>query len=135
MRICCLIISMLSMIILISCGGGNTKKDTSAGKALYATYCQGCHMEDGKGVPAMNASLAGSAYVAGDKDKLVHIVLEGSTAFGNDPSRSYKNIMAGFPGLKEEEIAEILTYVRSSFGNNGSEVTTGDVRSAKEKKN
>ncbi|MEO8406138.1 MAG: cytochrome c [Chitinophagaceae bacterium] len=133
MRIACVILSLMTIIVLISCGGNQQSKEN--GKKLYATYCQGCHMEDGKGVPGMNAPLVGSSYVAGDKDKLVHIIVQGSAAFGNDPSRHYRNAMAATPGLTDEEIADILTYVRSSFGNSASEVTIGEVKSAKEKQN
>lgn len=131
MRKSILIITTVTLLILYGCGQGD--KVNEKGKALYLTYCQGCHMDDGKGVPGMNAPLVGSAYVAGDKEKLVHIVLEGSAAFGDDPSRPYKNLMGPMPGLTDEEIANVLSYVRNSFGNKAPAVTTGEVHAVREK--
>jgi mono/diheme cytochrome c family protein len=128
-----LTIAVLGMMILISCRG--KAKSNEKGKALYVTYCQGCHMDDGKGVPHMNAPLTGSSYVTGDKEKLVQIVLEGSAAFRNDPTRSYKNVMGPIPGLTDEQIADILSYVRVSFGNTSTSVTPQEVKLAREKIN
>lgn len=127
------ILTLTIIILFIAYGCGQDDKVNEKGKAVYATYCQGCHMDDGKGVPGMNAPLAGSAYVAGDIEKLVHIVLEGSAAFGTDPSRPYKNLMGPIPGLTDEEIANVLSYVRNSFGNKAPAVTTGEVHAVREK--
>ncbi len=75
-------------------------------------------MENGAGVPRMTSSLIKSPYVLGTKKKLVEIVLLGSDAFVNEPNRNYKNLMAPLDNLTDQEVADVLTYIRKNFGNN-----------------
>jgi mono/diheme cytochrome c family protein len=130
---------VFSIVLVTGCGTNGDKKpplkteigpppsEETAGEKLYAVNCASCHMEDGAGVPNLNAPLINSAYVRGDKDKLIHIVLEGSAAFANDPPRTYRNPMAALPYLSDQEIADVLTYVRNNFSNTGTPVTAGEV--------
>ena len=98
------------------------------GQSLYADHCQSCHQADGYGVPFMQPPLAGSSLVLGDIDALARAVLYGSDA---DVPRDevWGNQMAGFDVLSDHEMADILTYIRSSFGNEKSAVTADQVRS------
>lgn len=127
----------LLSVIVIFCAGceqGITKEELESGKKVYQVNCQSCHMEDGGGVPGMNAPLLGSANIAGDKARLISIVLLGSAAFANEPERNYQNKMPSMANLKDEQIADVLTYVRNSFNNKGSAVVPGDVKAVREKK-
>ena len=92
-------------------------------------------MESGGGVPNMNASLIGSKYIAGDKDKLISIVLHGSAEFANDKERRYQNLMPPLPNLSDKEMADVLTYTRNSFTNKASAVGPEDVKQVRELKN
>jgi mono/diheme cytochrome c family protein len=98
----------------------------SPGKKLYAIHCQSCHMDDGAGVPDMNAPLISSDIIINDKEKLIEVILQGSAAL-TDASREWRNIMAGFPHLSDQEIADIATYVRNNFNNTGRAITVADV--------
>lgn len=136
MRIQVVMMLLAASFIMARCGEeGISSEKMVAGKKVYDTYCLGCHMTDGTGVPDMNAPLAGSAYVAGDKEKLITIVLQGSAAFANDPERPYKNLMGSMSNLSNQEIADVLTYVRNSFGNKAPVIAVEDVQSVREKKN
>jgi mono/diheme cytochrome c family protein len=101
------------------------------GKAVYEKVCLSCHMDNGMGVPRMNPSLVKSKYVLGTKTKMIRIVLRGSEELNDDPERDYKNTMAAIPNLTDQEIADVLTYVRNSFGNRASMITAGDVKYVK----
>jgi mono/diheme cytochrome c family protein len=130
------IIPVVAMAVFITaCQGGISKAKLESGQKVYTTYCAGCHMENGSGVPSMNAPLAGSAYVAGDKEKLIRIVLKGSAAFAGDPERTYKNPMASMAHLSDNEIADVLTYIRNNFSNTGSAVTPDEVKTVRKKTN
>ena len=83
----------------------------------------------------MNASLIGSKIIAGDKEQLIRIVLHGSGAFANDAARKYQNKMPSLANLTDQEIADVLTYIRNSFSNNGPAITAPDVKQVREKKN
>jgi mono/diheme cytochrome c family protein len=132
-----IVISWVGIIFFAGCGGedGIPEARMESGKKAYQVYCQSCHMDDGAGVPGMNAPLTGSKYVAGDKEKLIRIVLHGSAALTNDPGRTYKNIMPPVVNLTDQQIADALTYIRNSFNNKGSVIEPEDVKLVREKKN
>jgi len=101
------------------------------GKALYETYCLTCHQEDGAGVPKLNPPLIKTSYVTGDKKKLITWVLSGTTDKVPIDGKTYDNNMPAQDYLKDEEIADVLTYIRSSFGNKASAVTAADVKAVR----
>src|SRR5436305_10047828 len=112
--------------------GQTSKTSAENGKKLYAQYCLTCHQEDGSGVPKMNPPLIKTSYVTGDKKKLIQWVLRGSTENIPIDGKTYSNNMPPQANLKDEEIADILTYIRSSFGNKASAITAMDVKSVRE---
>jgi mono/diheme cytochrome c family protein len=92
-------------------------------------------MADGSGVPNLNAPLTGSAYVKGDDAKLIEIVLKGSEALKGETTRTYRNVMASMAQLSDDQIADVLTYIRASFGNNSTAIPAGEVKAVREKLN
>ncbi|MEO5564630.1 MAG: cytochrome c [Chitinophagaceae bacterium] len=132
-----IILSVIAVIVFAAgCGeGGISPARLESGKKVYAQFCQSCHMENGSGASGMNPALVGSRYAAGDSKKLIEIVLKGSPAFEGDPSREYKNVMPSMAQLDDGQIADVLTYVRNSFGNKASAVAPEDVKGMREKKN
>jgi len=98
------------------------------GKTGYETYCLACHQPDGAGIPRMNPPLIKTTYVLGDKKKLIGIVLNGLSAGVEIDGETYSNPMPAQDFLKDQEIADLLTYVRNSFGNKASMVTVNDVK-------
>ena len=101
------------------------------GKKLYEQYCLTCHQADGGGVPKMNPPLISTSYVTGDKKKLIQWVLRGSTQNIPIDGKTYSNNMPSQANLKDEDIADILTYVRNSFGNKASSITATDVKNVR----
>lgn len=84
------------------------------GKALYETHCLSCHQADGNGVPFMQPPLVDSAVVTGDALGAAQWVLLG-TPPGDGVSGGWANAMPGFSRLSDEEIAAILTWVRTAL--------------------
>ena len=101
------------------------------GKALYETYCLTCHQEDGSGVPKLNPPLIKTTWVTGDKKRLIKWVLSGTTDKVEIDGKTYDNNMPAQDYLKDQEIADVLTYVRSSFGNKSTAVTVADVKAVR----
>ena len=97
------------------------------GKSLYNTYCGACHKEDGQGVGGTFPPLAGTERVSGDRQKLIDVVLNGLSGKITVKGKEYDQQMPAFHFLKDEEIAKILTYVRSNFGNSGSEIKANEI--------
>ncbi len=101
------------------------------GEAVYKKYCISCHQADGSGVPHMAPPLIQTKYVLGDKVALAKIVLNGLKNV-DIQDETYNNPMPPLGSvLKDKEIADVLTYVRNSFGNKASKVLPEDVKKAR----
>jgi mono/diheme cytochrome c family protein len=108
--------------------GAVSKKTMDAGKQVYDLYCLACHQQDGNGVPKMNPPLVKTTFVLGDKKKLVQIVLKGMDEQVEINGQAYSNVMASHIFLTDQEIADVLSFVRNSFGNKASVVTAAEVK-------
>ncbi|NAS12916.1 c-type cytochrome [Poritiphilus flavus] len=106
----------------------------SSGKAVYDQYCLVCHQADGSGVPGLNAPLIESDYVQGDKEPYLTILLKGSLDGPSLNNGAYANNMPGFVQLKDQELADLASYVRNSFDNTGELITPEEVAEIRNKK-
>src|ERR1035437_7204873 len=73
---------------------GNIKASITRGEVVYKKVGLSCHMIDGGGVPHLNPPLAQTAYVLGDKSKIIYIVLHGMTDRIPIEDEYYSNNMA-----------------------------------------
>jgi mono/diheme cytochrome c family protein len=107
------------------------QKSLEAGEKIYKKLCLSCHQADGGGVPNMSPPLIKTSFVLGDKEKLIGIVLNGLKNVDiND--ETYNNPMPALGSvLKDQEIADVLTYVRNSFGNKASAITAAEVKAVR----
>jgi mono/diheme cytochrome c family protein len=104
----------------------------AAGGAIYADECSACHGMDGRGVPYLFPSLAGSPNVRSiDPTSLVRVLLEGarSVATASEPTGP------GMPSfawkLNDDEAAAVLTYIRNSWGSSTPAVDASEVKQAR----
>jgi mono/diheme cytochrome c family protein len=103
------------------------KGQLAAGSKLYNTYCASCHQQNGKGDGTRFPPLAESEWVNGDKKRLIQVILNGLSGPVTVKGVGYNEIMPPHSYLKDSEIAQILTYVRSSFGNKSGFVSPNEV--------
>lgn len=96
---------------------------------IYTTYCVSCHQADGKGDGNRFPPIAGSEWVTGDKDRLIKVLLEGLEGPITVGEKKYNNVMPSHSFLNDQEIAQVLTYIRQNFGNNADEIKPIDVYS------
>ncbi len=107
--------------------------EASLGQSIYHKdgYCATCHQADGKGLSASGfPPLSGSEWVIGDKERLIKLTLKGLYGPIEVNGKKYPGQvpMTAFEGLlSDEEMAAVLTYVRSSFGNDASRVTADEI--------
>jgi len=98
------------------------------GKIVFSTTCAACHQATGEGVEGTYPPLAGSEWVNGDDAKVVRIVLHGLTGPVEVAGETYAGMMPPWGGiLKDEDIAAVLTYVRSTWGNKAAPITPARV--------
>jgi mono/diheme cytochrome c family protein len=110
---------------------GGLKASIAAGQKVFTQYCVSCHQADGLGVPHMNPPLVKTTYVLGDKTKLIKIVLNGFNEDVEINGETYSNSMASHDFLKDQEIADVLTFVRNSFGNKAPAITVAQVKTVR----
>jgi mono/diheme cytochrome c family protein len=103
------------------------------GKQVYLEQCLACHQADAGGVQGMNPPLVKTKWVLGDKTSLVQVVLKGMTGEVDINGDTYHNVMAPHSDLTDQQIADVLTYVRNNFGNKASVVTAGEVKAIRAK--
>lgn len=104
------------------------------GKAIYIQRCQACHQQDGGGVPHMNPPLDGATTVKSkDKDRLIQVILKGMTDRVELDGEYYSNNMAPHADLTDQQIADVLTYIRNSWSNKAGPVTPAEVKTARTK--
>ena len=92
-----------------------------------------CHMGDGSGVPGMHPPLIESDFVNGDPDKLITIILKGLSGKVEVNGEIYNSIMPPQANLTDNQIADVLTFIRGSFGNNSGEITLEQVQKVRNK--
>jgi mono/diheme cytochrome c family protein len=109
------------------------QKSKVAGEKVFKKYCISCHQADGGGVPHLTPPLINTSYVLGDKETLIKIVLNGLKNVDID-EETYSNPMPPLGSiLKDQQIADVLTFVRNSFGNKASAVTAAEVKKVRNK--
>jgi len=86
------------------------------GKAVYQKNCAACHQATGKGIPGAFPALAGNTFVQGPARDPASVLLKGR---GGMPDFSQS--------LNDGDIAAVLTYARSSWGNQAPGLSEGDV--------
>lgn len=104
------------------------KQVMERGKKVYTQYCSPCHQADGSGVPGLNPPLEKTPHVLGNKTALIKIILKGLNTHEEINGETYNNIMAPHNHLTDQQISDVLTYIRNSFGNKATAVTAADVK-------
>ena len=87
------------------------------GKEVYTAYCMNCHMEDGRGTPGINPPLAKADYLRKPAKMLISIILDGQSGEIVVNKKKYNTIMPPQPYLSDEQVADVLNYVRNALGN------------------
>jgi mono/diheme cytochrome c family protein len=109
------------------------KTSIERGSIVYKATCLTCHQVDGGGVPRMNPPLIKTKYVLGDKKQLITILLKGLNEPLEIEDDEFHNPMPPQPQLTDQQIADVLTFVRNNFGNKASAVSTTEVKNVRAK--
>lgn len=95
-----------------------SRKGPPDGAAVFARICSACHQPTGLGVLGVYPPLARSSWVLGEAGTPIRIVLLGVSGEIDVEGHTYRGLMPTWrAALDDEEVAAVLTYVRSHFGN------------------
>jgi nitrite reductase (NO-forming) len=98
------------------------------GRQVYGQTCFVCHQPNGKGVPGQIPPLAKSDLLMRDKADAIRGVLQGRNGEVTVNGQKYNGIMIPFSQLSDQQIADVITYVRNSWGNSGVGATSQEVQ-------
>lgn len=103
------------------------------GAALFSSLCAACHQATGQGLPGVFPPLAGSEWVIGKDSTAAAILLHGINGSLTVKGTVYNGAMPAFGGqLNDEQIAAVLTHIRSQWGNSAAPVSAETVAAARE---
>lgn len=108
------------------------KDEADQGALVYRTYCAGCHQGNGKGDSSRFPPLVDSEWVSGDKERLIGLTLNGLEGTIEVNGAVYTGVMPQHAFLSDEQIAAVLTFVRSKFGNEASSIEVAEVQKVRE---
>ena len=111
-------------------------KSYRAGRTFYNSLCFACHGADGKGTPngpgkTLAPALSHAEQILGGKEVAIEIVLHGLEGMVN--GTDYGAPMISMASYSDEQLANVLTYIRNSFGNRSDEVRAPDVAQSRER--
>src|SRR5204862_7845011 len=100
------------------------KESVALGQQVYSANCTSCHMEGGEGVEGAFPPLIKSPYVTGDTKRLIAILVKGQSGEITVHGKQYNMEMPSQGNLSDEEIADVLNYIRQSWGNRAKKMIT-----------
>jgi len=106
------------------------EEQMTAGKQIYSQTCFACHQGEGQGIKGAFPPLAKSDYLNADVNRSIDIVLKGKSGEITVNGEKYNSVMTR-QILSPDEVADVLTYVYNSWGNNKSVVTSKMVKARK----
>lgn len=101
-----------------------------SGKQIYAKTCFACHQAEGQGIANAFPPLANSDYLNADVKRAIDIVLNGKTGEITVNGKKYNSVMTK-QTLTDEEVADVMTYIYNSWGNNKTNVKVSTVMEVK----
>ena len=132
----------ISLVVVFLCVAGASAQSSNKlvaasaarGKTVYLQRCMVCHQADGGGVPKLNAPLDGSSAVNGtDVAKLIKYIVKGFADRVEIDGELYSNAMPAAADLTDQQIADVLTFIRSNWSNKAGPVTTLQVKQTRSK--
>lgn len=100
------------------------------GANVYNSNCLACHQHDGKGIPGAFPPLAQSDYLMADKLRAISTVVHGLEGPVTVNGAAFNSVMPKLL-LTDDDVANVVTYVRNSWGNKGDVVTLDEVQKAR----
>ena len=104
------------------------KASMERGKTIYEAQCMSCHMAEGEGLESVFPPLANTDYLK-DKNRLIKVVLRGVRGPVKINGKDYNSEMTGFE-LSDEQVSDVLNYIRNSWGNKHAPVLPAEIQPA-----
>lgn len=103
------------------------------GQSVYANSCSSCHQPDGGGVPGQFPHLKNSEFVINGEELLTAILLHGIAGNLTVDGKAFTGVMMplGTTSLNDTQLAQVLSYIRNSWGNTASVIYEDQIKEAR----
>jgi nitrite reductase (NO-forming) len=132
-RLTCFVATVFISVTFFSFRGAqkfDLKASIDRGKEIYIAQCMSCHLEEGEGIDDVYPPLAKSDYLMADKSRSISNVLHGLSGEITVNGKTYNGEMFAFD-MSDEEVSDVLNYIRNSWGNKGGAVTPEEVKAVR----
>src|SRR5688500_7871026 len=128
-----LLVFPFSVISFLSVGQKqkfDLKASVDRGKEVYVAQCMSCHLEQGEGIENVYPPLAKSDYLMADKYRSIENVIHGLSGEIKVNGKTYNMEMTALD-LSDQDVSDVLNYIRNSWGNKGEAITPEEVNAAR----
>jgi mono/diheme cytochrome c family protein len=132
------LMQLTSISIIILCTSSfhyfqkfDLKASIEKGENVYTAQCLSCHMDNGEGIEFVFPPLAKSDYLMADKQRSIRDIIYGVSGEMKVNGKIYNGEMPAF-SLSDEEVSDVLNYIRNTWGNKGPAVLPSEVQAARE---
>lgn len=108
------------------------KESMKRGKEVYVLNCQSCHLQNGEGMEGVNPPVAKTTYLK-DAKKNIDIILNGQSGEITVNGKKYDALMPAQNYLTDQQIADVLNYIRNTWGNKYPVITPAQVKAERNK--
>lgn len=122
---------LISTYWLVFPQGNSLEQSIKRGQEVFNATCKVCHMENGQGMPGVYPPLAKSDFLAQDTKRAIDIVVNGINGEITVNGKIYNLDMPAQKQLTDQQVTDVLNFVRNSWGNKGKPVTTAQVKAAR----
>ena len=105
---------------------------TADGKQIYAGKCSACHQANGAGLAGVFPPLTASEWVLGNDKVLINILLHGVNGEMVVKGNTYNGAMPAWKSMSDDELAAVMSYIRTDWGNQGAPITAKAVQTQRE---
>ena len=126
------VLSAASLFLLSFSPADELADSVKRGQAVYTSTCVSCHQADGAGVPGVFPPLAKSDYLMSDAKRAIRTVLHGLEDEIIVNGEPYNQQMPAQSHLTDEQVADVLNYVRNTWGNKGPALTPVQVKAERQ---
>jgi glucose/arabinose dehydrogenase/cytochrome c5 len=124
----------LAAVLAFNPAASAADSSVERGADAYVVSCSACHQANGTGIPGIFPPLANSDYLMADRERSIRIALQGMSGKLVVNGVEYQGVMPPPPGAEDDaRVADILTFVRSAWGNAGDAITATEVAAVRAK--
>ena len=133
--ILCMVKKALIVVVLLTGTGGlvfsqsnSLAQSMKRGQEVFNATCKNCHQENGQGMPGVYPPLAKSDFLAQDTKRAIDIVVNGINGEIFVNGKKYNLDMPAQTQLSDQQVTDVLNFVRNSWGNKGKAIKAAQVK-------